>query len=113
MRSTTLWRALLLVALVGTAWLLLAPAPPQPPGPEGVGDKAAHVALFATNGVLAALAFRDRPRWQVWAALVLFGAAVEVLQAFVLRTPSLGDLLADALGAAAAWLVRPTSQEHS
>lgn len=49
----------------------------------------------------------------MWAALVLFGAAVEVLQAFVLRTPSLGDLLADALGAAAAWLVRPTSQEHS
>jgi VanZ family protein len=49
--------------------------------------------------------FRRLPR--TWAALlaIALGAAVEVVQRYIGRDPSWGDLLADALGVAAALLL--------
>ena len=73
-----------------------------------IWDKAAHFIAFGLILWSLGVLFRRIPR--TWAALlaIALGAAVEVLQGFVGRDPSWGDLLADALGVATAlviWLV--------
>jgi VanZ family protein len=68
-------------------------------------DKVAHVVAFAC---LALTACRGWPaRWsRIVAGLVLYGAAIEVLQSLVpLRSASLSDLAADVVGILAGLLI--------
>lgn len=106
MSAQATWRVAFALALAGVTVLLLMPSPPAPPGPPGYNDLLAHLFLFAVLAFLAAHAFARAPRWRVVLALVLFGAAMEALQATVGRSPSLADVAADAAGASLAWLVR-------
>lgn len=68
-------------------------------------DKAAHFIAFGLILWSFGVLFRRLPR--AWAALlaIVLGAAVEVVQHYVGRDPSWGDLLADALGVATALLI--------
>jgi VanZ family protein len=95
---------------VGMAALLLVPLPVPSQPPEWVpaildltADKVGHAALFfgGTRAFLRSARVRDLERPGLTAAMfaVAYGAALEVLQGFVGRDPSLGDLAADALGA--------------
>lgn len=68
-------------------------------------DKVAHATVFGVLGALVALALLRGRRWRraAWVLLlcVAWGGIDELHQAFVPgRTPSWGDLGADALGAA-------------
>lgn len=99
------WKALAAIAFLGATAALLDPRGGALGPSFPFADKAQHVALFAALALLAAFAYRDKPRWGIFAALVLYGAAVELAQARVGRHPELLDLAADALGAAAVWLL--------
>ena len=70
-----------------------------------IWDKAAHFIAFGLILWSLGVLFRRLPR--TWAALlaVAMGAAVEVVQGYIGRDPSWGDLLADALGVATALLI--------
>lgn len=99
--------------LVGAAVLLVLLGLMLAPGgtiesEQLIWDKAAHFIAFGLILWSFGVLFRRIPR--TWAALlaIALGAAVEVIQGFVGRDPSWGDLLADALGVATAlviWLV--------
>ena len=80
-----------------------------------LADKVQHVVLFAALALLAALAWRDKPRWGIFAALVVYGAAIELAQSRTGRSGELLDLAADALGAAAVFLLsrRDSSEARS
>lgn len=115
-----MWRALFFVALALTLVALLLPAADVlvlkgwvaswlPGGlwlaRENVtnwahADKWVHGLLFGVLGVLATLAWRER-LWRVrwWWALLALGAVTEGLQFWVPgRSPSAGDVAADAVG---------------
>jgi VanZ family protein len=110
---TAPWRKLLLVLAAVVALLSLMPMPPQT---ASLGwDKANHLLAFAALAVCAVFGFRGRRAalWAVLAALLAFGAAIELLQQLVPnRQAEWADLLADALGIAlgaalaSAWLRR-------
>ncbi len=70
-----------------------------------IWDKAAHFIAFGLILWSLGVLFRRLPR--TWAALlaIALGAAVEVVQGYVGRDPSWGDLLADVLGVATALLI--------
>lgn len=72
---------------------------------EIIWDKAAHFIAFGLILWSLGVLFRRLPR--TWAALlaILLGGAVEVVQRYVGRDPSWGDLLADVLGVAVALLI--------
>lgn len=95
--------------LVGAAVMIVLLALLLAPGgtieaEEVIWDKAAHFIAFGLILWSLGVLFRRLPR--TWAALlaIALGAAVEVVQAYVGRDPSWGDLLADALGVATALL---------
>ncbi len=92
--------AVVLLVLMG---LLLSPAGTLDSDPL-IWDKAAHFIAFGLILWSLGVLFRRLPR--IWAALVaiVLGAAVEVVQHYIGRDPSWGDLLADALGVATALL---------
>lgn len=70
-----------------------------------IWDKAAHFVAFGLILWSFGVLFRRLPR--TWAALlaIVLGAAVEVVQGFIGRDPSWGDLVADALGVVTALLI--------
>jgi len=70
-----------------------------------IWDKASHFIAFGLILWSLGVLFRRLPR--TWAALlaIALGAAVEVVQRYIGRDPSWGDLLADALGVATALLI--------
>lgn len=70
-----------------------------------IWDKAAHFIAFGLILWSFGVLFRRLPR--TWAALlaIAIGAVVEVVQGYVGRDPSWGDLLANALGVATALLI--------
>ncbi|HZV85043.1 MAG TPA: hypothetical protein VFF48_08665 [Brevundimonas sp.] len=70
-----------------------------------VWDKAAHFAAFGLMLWSLGVLFRRIPRLVLAIAAVAIGGAVELIQGQVGRDASWGDLLADALGVAAALLV--------
>jgi VanZ family protein len=72
---------------------------------EIIWDKAAHFIAFGLILWSLGVLFRRLPR--TWAALlaIILGGAVEVVQGYIGRDPSWGDLLADALGVAVALLI--------
>lgn len=107
-----LWGLLFGGALGATMTLLLMPSVPRPPGPEHVTDKVAHAFLFASCAFTAAHAFPSVPRRRIWATLTVLGGILEVVQGSIGRTPSMYDALANAVGAAFAWLVARDAPER-
>lgn len=105
-RRTQVARVTFFAAFVAVSYVLLAPpgAVPAPP-PFPFADKAFHVVSFAVLGVLGRFAYPEKPTWGVWVALLLYGVAVEIAQPRVGRSAEALDVVADAVGAAAAWLV--------
>lgn len=106
LQATRGWR-LLLTLLVGVVcYLAFTPTPPQLAG--AWWDKANHSLAFLALTVTACLAFPRPGRgvWLVMLGLLAFGAAIEVVQAFVPgRSCEWEDLLADSVGIAAGVLV--------
>lgn len=92
------------VVLVVLLFLLLSPGGTLETE-EIIWDKAAHFIAFGLILWSLGVLFRRLPR--TWAALlaVVLGGAVEVVQGYIGRDPSWGDLLADALGVAVALLI--------
>ena len=88
----------LLFWLCGLAVLVLSLAPHAERLPSTGWDKSNHFLAFATLMVLGLTAYPHR-RVALPAGLLLFGAAIEVLQSFTPhRYAEWGDLLADAIG---------------
>lgn len=100
------WKGIAALALLAATLVLLDPRGGALGPSFPFDDKVQHVALFALLAMLAALAYQDKPRWGIFLALVLYGAAVELAQARTGRSPELLDLVADALGAAVVFLLR-------
>ena len=85
------------------AVLVMSLAPTGVQLPTTGWDKTNHLAGFATLAILGSWAYGNRTA-TVMAALLAFGALIEVLQSFTsYRTAEWGDLLADALGIAIGW----------
>jgi VanZ family protein len=85
--------------------LLLWPSPPEVPRLlRSIGfDKIVHAGLFAVQAMLGAWALEasHRPAWPALVGAIAFGALTEVQQQLMpSRAMALGDLLADAAGAA-------------
>ncbi len=72
---------------------------------SGVWDKGAHFVVFGLILWSFGILFSRLPRLMAAALALALGAAVEVIQGLVGRDASWGDLLADALGVAAALLL--------
>lgn len=72
---------------------------------EIIWDKAAHFIAFGLILWSLGVLFRRLPRLAAAVLAVAIGAAVEVVQAYVGRDPSWGDLLADTLGVSTALLI--------
>lgn len=104
------------VLLLVSVYVLFDPDPAgSGAGPPGT-DKVVHATLFALLTLTAALRWGARPA--VLVAALLYGATSELVQGVALpdRTGDLLDLLADAVGATAGWLVagpmRLTPPDH-
>lgn len=88
------------------------PHPPELPGAPS--DKVQHVIAFATLGLLSGLAYPASSTIQLALRLSLFGAGIEVIQAFPVlhRDSSFWDWVADTVAcglvlAGIAWRRRP------
>jgi VanZ family protein len=90
------FRLLLGLALMVVTWFALSPAPPGP----AVNDKLAHAATFFALAFIVDVAWPDRRfGWPEGLALAAYGGLLEVAQGLVpTRTPSLGDVIANAGG---------------
>ena len=100
----------LLLRLAGASVLLVLVALMLAPGgmiesEKLIWDKAAHFIAFGLILWSLGVLFRRLPR--AWAVLLAVGvgASVEVIQGYVGRDPSWGDLLADVLGVSTALLI--------
>ena len=84
--------------------VLFAPAPGGPAGPPGA-DKAVHAVLFLLLAATARWALG--PAHRVLAAVLVYAVASEVVQALLLteRSGDPLDVLADAAGATAGWVL--------
>ncbi|MGD8379830.1 MAG: VanZ family protein [Gammaproteobacteria bacterium] len=102
LRWRRFWQALAVLVTLVVIWGSLTPQPPQIPVAEG--DKlehfAAYFAIMLAWGSTVARAHHGR----VFILAVLLGGGLELAQMLTpARDPAWGDLLADALGAGAAW----------
>lgn len=93
--------AVLLLVLLG---LMLAPDPTIDSKPL-IWDKAAHFIAFGLILWSFGVLFRRLPRIGAALLAIVLGAVVEVVQGYIGRDPSWGDLLADVLGVAVALLI--------
>ncbi|MDI1364670.1 MAG: VanZ family protein [bacterium] len=64
-------------------------------------DKAKHFIVFYVLTALAITALPASRFWRIGLVLLAFGGSIEILQGFVGRDASWGDLLADACGVCA------------
>lgn len=98
----TFWCSAVLLAIAS-----LAPIDLLPRQAATIWDKAQHAFGFAWLGVFGLMAHVRKP-WTVLVALLLYGGAIEMLQAFTgWRVGEWLDLLADGIGlliGAAIWL---------
>jgi VanZ family protein len=84
------------LACLLVAGLSLAPGAALPE--ISVGDKIEHVLAYAALGLLGVTTARRAPVFTIL-GLILFGIALELLQAFSPgRSPEIGDALADTIG---------------
>lgn len=117
--AATIWRGLLagywLALFVGTH------LPPTFPGlPGDNSDKLVHAAAFAVLAWLLATAWQSsvgrlngRHLRFTWLAVVLYSAADELTQLLVGRSATLGDWLADAVGAALGLVIFAVGQRKA
>jgi len=96
----------MLFAVALAAVLAVALWPLEVPVPLHTGwDKADHVAAFAALGLLGMAAW-PRERARVFAFLLAYGAAIELLQGLSgYRQADWRDFVADGLGVGLAWAV--------
>ena len=100
-----------LPAVAWAATLFLFSSAPSLPTPADVGDKVMHGGAYAVLGALCLLGITGW-RWHsitlasalvAWLVATMYGVTDEVHQSFVPgRTPDVGDVVADAMGAALA-----------
>ena len=88
-----------LLALVIWASLIVLTRPPFDLG-LSFQDLIAHFGAYGTLAAMAAMALHER-KMTIWAlaGLIALGAALEILQSFTGREPSLSDAVANAAGA--------------
>jgi len=99
--SLRLRRQVFLASVAAVLVMSLAPAGVELPTTGW--DKTNHLAGFAVLAILGNWAYGSRTT-TVMAALLAYGALIEVLQSFTTyRTAEWGDLLADAMGIALGW----------
>lgn len=98
-------KALFWAAALFTFVMATLPHPPDIPGHPS--DKIQHIAAFATLALLGSWAFTTRKWIVLIAALSLFGAAIEVVQAipWLHRDSELLDWVADTVAAAVVLIV--------
>ncbi len=99
-------RLLALIVVVGLLAAMLGPPAPIVHGATDL-DKVAHVVGFLVIALALQIGLVWRDRLGAALLALLIGAVVEVIQGFIGRDRSLGDLLADGVGAGLAWLVAP------
>ena len=105
-RANRGWQLLLALLAIVVCYLAFTPTPPQMVG--AWWDKANHALAFVALTFTACLAFPKpwRSIWLVMLGMLAFGAAIEVVQAFVPgRSCEWEDLLADSVGIVAGVLV--------
>lgn len=112
-------RRLLFWAAATFAFVMaVVPQPPELPGEPN--DKIQHMIAFATLGLLGAWAYARTPLLQLLAALSLYGAAIELVQAIpaLHRDSDVKDWIADTLAAGVVlllvrrWRLRRRSDPH-
>lgn len=88
------WRLLFWAAVVFTLVMALIPPPQLPLNPP---DKLQHMTAFAVLTALGAAAYRPTPWLRLFGGLIVFGAAIELLQGlpFIHRDSDPVDWLAD------------------
>ena len=79
-RASRSARAVFWAAAVFAFVMAVLPQPPELPGEPG--DKIQHIVAFATLAILGSFAFPRTALLQLLLRLSLFGAAIEVVQAF-------------------------------
>ena len=95
--ATAFWRLAFVAAVIAVLVLSLLPASELPKFTRG-WDKIQHVLAYVGLGLLGLAAWPERAML-VFAALLAFGAGIEVLQGLSgWRSAEWGDLLADAIG---------------
>lgn len=100
-------RQLLMLVVLGIVACCIALVAALPDGTKvsiGMGDKFDHFAAFAALAAICASVFPSLALGYLQAAMVAFGATIELVQAIpaLQRNSDAKDLLADAAGAAAA-----------
>ncbi len=107
LRLLPLWNTMSAVLIAAILYLSLTPNPVQVPMPEG--DKLGHaVAYAALMFWFAQIHSALRRRVLGAAAFVAMGVVIEFLQrASGYRSFEVADMLADAIGIAAGWLLAP------
>lgn len=96
-----LMRLTAVALLVGLLTLMIGPFGAVEAG-SGVSDKVGHFVAFGLFLWSFGVLFPRMPRLVAAVSVIALGAAVEVVQGFVGRDASWGDLIADAVGVAVA-----------
>jgi len=100
-----LYRCALLVAILAISWLAFSSVPIRPA--QWASDKVNHGVAFFVLAFCIDNAF-PRARFllvKLW-PLVAYGVAIEIVQRYVSRDPSLLDLAADGVGITLYWSLR-------
>ena len=113
LRLCRLWHVLGAALIAVVFYLSLTPAPLQIP--VVAGDKLGHVAAYATMMAWYAQLHANRgPRLGLACTFVAMGIAIEYLQrATGYRTFEAADMVADAIGVTAGWLLAPPRAPHA
>lgn len=117
MKGQRFWQAAFVVAFLTATYFLLSPGDRVPSVPLAASvphfDKLEHAVVFAVLAVLARQAYPRSPAWGVFVALVIYGIGIEIAQRNIPgRSPDVLDAVADAFGAAAAFLVGAWGRVH-
>jgi VanZ family protein len=98
------WRAVLAVLLIGCSWLAFDPNPP--PAADVGWDKLNHALAFAALTFSARQGFSRAGAGRIVPALLGYGILIELVQSQIpARSADPADVLGDAVGIAAGWLL--------
>lgn len=98
------WKLSFFGALLAATWVFLTPIAPSVGPAFRFADKLQHLVLFAILALFGSRAYVDRPRWGLVAALVFYGACIEIAQLRSGRSFEVLDIVADAIGSLAVFL---------